>query len=113
MSKTLYELCTIQREFDEKHSISGKGFYTEIDDKNLHELEHLIVCLIGELGEFSNILKKVVRGDYALSEVKSELDEELADTFIYLLKISNQFGVNLEDEFIKKVRKNTNRFEEN
>jgi NTP pyrophosphatase (non-canonical NTP hydrolase) len=112
MSKTLSELCEIQRDFDKRHSVSGKSFYVDIDDSNLQELEHLIVCLVGELGEFSNMVKKVVRGDSSLSEVKEELDEELADTFIYLLKISNQFGVNLEDEFLKKMSKNHGRFEE-
>ncbi|MEH6357454.1 MAG: MazG nucleotide pyrophosphohydrolase domain-containing protein [Pseudomonadales bacterium] len=112
MGKTFSELCEIQRDFDKSHSVSGKSFYVDIDDKNLQELEHLIVCLVGELGEFSNILKKVVRGDSKLSDVKSELDEELADTFIYLLKISNQFGVNLEKELLKKISKNQRRFEE-
>lgn len=112
MSRTFSELLEIQSEFDKSHEVSGKSFYVDIDENNLHELEHLVVCLLGELGEFSNLLKKVVRGDRRLSEVKEQLDEELADTFIYLLKISNQFGVDLEQEFLNKLSKNQERFEE-
>ncbi|WP_417228252.1 hypothetical protein [Amphritea sp.] len=113
MSKSLSDICKIQREFDQKHSVSGKSFYVDINESNLHELEHLVVCLMGELGEFSNILKKVVRGDNSLSEAKISLNEELVDTFIYLIKISNQFNVDLEKEFLKKVDKNKRRFGEN
>ncbi len=112
MSKTFTELCEIQREFDKSHSVSGKSFYIDVSEDNLHDLEHLIVCLIGELGEFSNLLKKVVRGDVCLADVKGDLDEELADTFIYLIKIANQFNVDLENEFIKKLSKNELRFKE-
>jgi NTP pyrophosphatase (non-canonical NTP hydrolase) len=110
MNLKLTDLKKMQEEFDLTHSVSGKSFYTKIDDKNLHELEHLAVCLTGELGEFCNILKKVTRGDMELAEVKDELDLELIDVFIYLLKISNQFDVDLESGFLKKLAINKTRF---
>ena len=52
------DLVQIQKDFDLTHYVK-KSFYTEINESNLYELEHLIVCLIGELGEFSNILKSI------------------------------------------------------
>ncbi|PKI07124.1 nucleotide pyrophosphohydrolase, partial [Shewanella sp. 11B5] len=67
MSITLKEICRKQENFDKKTSIKGRSFYRSIDEDNLHELEHLIVCLIGEIGEFSNLTKKVVRGDKCLN----------------------------------------------
>lgn len=112
MSKTFSELCDIQRDFDKKHSVAGNSFYVDINEDNLKDLEHLIVCLLGELGEFSNLVKKVVRGDAPLNEMKSEIDEEFADTFIYLIKIANQFNIDLETEFLKKMSKNRSRFKE-
>ena len=48
----------------------------------------------------------------SLHEMKSDIDEELADTFIYLIKIANQFNVDLENEFLNKMSKNKKRFEE-
>ena len=111
MSLTLEEIKSIQKNFDLEHSVNDKGFYIDIDASNINELEHLAVCLTGEIGEFCNILKKVVRGDFKLDEAKEQMSEELADCFIYLLKISNQFDVDIEAEFIKKVNKNKMRFE--
>ncbi|TGZ32497.1 hypothetical protein EQ875_03901 [Photobacterium damselae subsp. damselae] len=110
MSLTLKEICQKQKNFDKKISINGKSFYTQINEENIQELEHLIVCLVGELGEFSNLTKKIVRGDKFLNEEKSNLDEELVDTFIYLIKIANQFDVDLEKGFLDKLSKNKNRF---
>ena len=109
MTLTIRDLLEKQREFDEKHS-GDIPFFVEIDEKNLPELEHLLVCLLGELGEFSNILKKVRRGDLALDSAKNELDEELVDVFIYLLKIAGQFGVDLEGGYEKKMEKNALKF---
>ena len=112
MNLTLKDIRSLQKAFDKKHNVSNKSFYVDIDSSNLEELEHLVVCLIGELGEFSNILKKVTRGDFELKDVKDSLDEELVDTFIYLIKIANQFNVNLEEGYLKKLEKNKGRFNE-
>jgi NTP pyrophosphatase (non-canonical NTP hydrolase) len=110
MTLKLKALKKMQEQFDLTHEVSGNSFYTKIDKHNLHELEHLAVCLTGELGEFCNILKKVTRGDMELSEVKKELDMELVDVFIYLLKISNQFDVDLEKGYLDKLELNKTRF---
>lgn len=110
MSLTLDEIKNIQKKFDLEHSINNKRFYIDIDINNINELEHLAVCLTGEIGEFCNILKKVVRGDLKLEVAKEQMNEELADCFIYLLKIANQFDIDIEEEFIKKVSKNKERF---
>lgn len=55
MNLTLKEICEKQEDFD-KTAIKGRVLQ-KINGSNLHELEHLIVCLLGELGEFSNITK--------------------------------------------------------
>jgi NTP pyrophosphatase (non-canonical NTP hydrolase) len=110
MRRSLDQIKEIQKQFDLSHKVGSKQFYVKIDEKNIHELEHLAVCLAGEFGEFCNILKKTCRGDITLAEAKPSLSEELADTFIYLIKISNQFGIDLESEFLKKIEKNKSRF---
>lgn len=108
-SLTISELLQKQREFDEHH-VGKIPFFTKIDETNLEELEHLIVCVIGELGEFSNIVKKIRRGDFPLSKAKPDLNEELVDIFVYLLKICAQFDVDLEGEYLKKMQKNEKKF---
>ena len=106
----LKDIQELQQSFDKSHQMK-LDFYEKIDEKNLPALEHLVVCLLGELGEFSNLLKKVVRGDYELKDVKDSLDEELVDVFIYLIKIANQFDVDLENGYLKKLEKNKVKFE--
>jgi len=103
------KLIQLQTEFDKEHGVV-RPFYVPISSNNLQELEHLVVCLVGEVGEFANELKKVVRGDTSYEERKAALAEELADTFIYLVKIAAQTGVDLESEYLKKLEKNRQRF---
>ncbi|WP_459910944.1 MazG-like family protein [Desulfotomaculum defluvii] len=106
---TISEIKKLQLEFDLNHA--GKiPFFEEINENNIQALEHLIVCLVGEIGEFSNIVKKVRRGDYPLSEVKDKLDEELIDVFIYLIKISNQLNVDIDTGYLNKLKKNKSKF---
>lgn len=102
-------LVRLQSDFDKGHGVT-KPFYVPISSDNLQELEHLVVCMVGEVGEFANELKKVVRGDASYEERKAALAEELADTFIYLLKIAAQTGIDLESEYLTKLEKNRQRF---
>lgn len=105
----LSQLIQLQVDFDRSHGLK-KPFFVPISGDNLGELEHLIVCLIGEIGEFSNELKKVVRGDTTYEDRHAMLSEELADAFIYLMKMAAQTGIDLEAEFLKKLEKNRQRF---
>lgn len=111
MRMTLDEVKAAQKEFDKTHTAAGKSLYIEITDNNIYELEHLAVCLSGEVGEFCNVLKKIYRGDFSLSEAKPKLSEELADAFIYLIKISNQLNIDIELEVLNKIEKNKTRFQ--
>jgi NTP pyrophosphatase (non-canonical NTP hydrolase) len=105
----LATLIQLQTDFDRAHGIA-KPFFVPISSNNLCELEHLVVCMVGEVGEFANELKKIVRGDSSYEERKAALAEELTDTFIYLIKIAAQTGIDLESEYLKKLEKNRQRF---
>lgn len=107
---TLDELMHLQQEFDSKHK-SKFPWNCEITDDNLEMLEFLLVSLLGELGEVSNIVKKVVRGDFLLEDKKAEIAEEMADMFIYMMKLSYQMGIDLESACLEKIKKNQERFE--
>ena len=110
MSKSLAELKEIQKKFDLGHEGAKQPFYIEITENNISDLEHLAVCLAGEVGEFCNVLKKVTRGDFGWNQAKLELSEELADVFIYLIKISNQADIDIENAVLNKIKKNKLRF---
>ena len=110
MRLTLQQIKELQEQFDKGHE-GNIPFYEDINEDNLEVLEHLIVCLVGEMGEFANILKKCKRGDFSLPDKKEELDEELTDMFIYLIKISNQLKVDLEKHFLEKMEQNRLKFQ--
>ena len=58
--------------------------------------------LAGEVGELSNLLKKVRRGDMTLDEARVAIGKELADVQCYLSILAWRAGVNLGDATISK-----------
>lgn len=106
---TIKELMELQEEFDLTHT-SKFNWAEKINDDNIEMLEFLLISMFGEIGETANLVKKSVRGDFKLEEIKEELSEEVADIFIYLLKICIQLDIDLEASFLKKKAKNKNRF---
>jgi NTP pyrophosphatase (non-canonical NTP hydrolase) len=103
------ELVKLQNDFDSRHEGNFK-WNEKITDNNIEMLEFLLISLFGEIGETANLVKKCVRGDFKLSQIEPKLEEEIADIFIYLIKISNQLNIDLEKVYLAKMEKNINRF---
>jgi len=101
----LKDLMKIQNEFDRRH-----GWGCPIDENNIQELERLVVCLTGELGEFANLVKKIFRGDLLYDKTKGKLEEEVIDIFIYLMIVCNEMEIDLENSYLRKLEKNEERF---
>lgn len=88
------------------------------DSKSLYnQLTKDLVGLFGEIGEFSNIVKKInIKLDnpdnYELDmqSVHSLLSEELVDSFIYIIRIAAILEVDLEHEVLKKIALNAERY---
>ena len=70
----------------------NKGF-------NTTNVEKEFCLLYGEVGEAFN----------AYNKKKNDLNEELADIAIYLFGLSEMLGFDLEDEIVKKMKKNKKR----
>lgn len=96
------------------------GFLVEFPSKKekYEQITKDLVGLFGEIGEFSNIVKKVnikiEKEKYSLDIDKSEnfLKEEWVDAFIYMLRISKILDIDIEKEVIKKIKKNKKKYEE-
>jgi NTP pyrophosphatase (non-canonical NTP hydrolase) len=99
----------MQAKFDARHG-KRSSWATRVTPSKIGVLEHGVVCLLGELGEFANIVKKVKRGDLPLARARPSLTEELTDTFIYLIKLANQLDIDLEATFLERLRYNEERF---
>ena len=59
-------------------------------------------AVVGELGEYANLRKKVERGDMTMDEARPLLADELADVVIYLDILAMQLGVNLGEAVMEK-----------
>lgn len=72
----------------------GRVCHSEKDGSDWSPAQWL-QAVVGELGEYANLRKKVERGDFTLEEAKPMLADELADVVIYLDILSGQLGIDL------------------
>jgi len=106
------ELITMQNKFDKEH-----GWLS--NPENLSELiDHLhrdLVGLLGELGEFANILKKITlihdrpdmeKSQKLFEELKGDLSKELIDSLIYFIRITTHLNIDVEKEYVNKLSSN-------
>jgi len=115
----LKELQEIQRNFDRKHGWET-GTHLE-KEKLLMCLQQDLIGLFGEAGEFANVLKRITLGCHKrppqdlnslFSNSMGNLREEIVDTFIYLIRLADSLGVDLESEYLKKLQFNEIRHKE-
>lgn len=63
--------------------------------------------------EFCFLYGEVAEAYEAYRKKKDDLNEEIADIAIYLMRLSEMLGFDLEDEILKKVSKNEKRIYKN
>jgi NTP pyrophosphatase (non-canonical NTP hydrolase) len=110
----LAALMKIQITADEK-----RGFPVRFcgDRERVTQLMKDLVGLVGEIGEFSNFLKKIDikldRPAYdgpSLGESRDQLREEVMDSFIYLMRLVAILETDLEADLLKKIQINQARY---
>jgi NTP pyrophosphatase (non-canonical NTP hydrolase) len=96
-----------------------RGFRVDFDnDVERHaQLAADLVGLMGEIGEFANLVKKVglrlSRPTYngpSLEDASDKLREELADAIIYIIRLSRILGGDLERDILAKMERNDTRY---
>jgi len=86
--------------------------------QNLEDLISGTIAITGELGEFANLVKKKLRSEkyQKIREDEKDVDfderlkEELIDVFIYFLKLCAILEIDVEKEYLKKIKKVEKRF---
>lgn len=106
-------LQELQKEFDLDYF---GGFWDIRNERDfLSSLKHVVIALAGEVGEFSNIVKKIDRevmnlGGGIGGEYIDRLREELVDIFIYVLIGANLLGMDLGKAYLERLEYNKRRF---
>lgn len=109
------ELVAAQVAFDKAH-----GFPVEFESisNKYAQVSKDLIGLIGEIGEFSNVVKKITLHlerplKYKMSVVDAEklLKEELIDALIYVVRLAAILDVDIQEEYVRKMAVNAARYE--
>jgi NTP pyrophosphatase (non-canonical NTP hydrolase) len=96
-----------------------RGFAVDFPttEQRQDQLSRELVGLVGEIGEFANVLKKVtLRSEHpayegpTLEQASAQLGEELADALIYIIRLSAILGSDLEADLVAKMKFNDARY---
>lgn len=108
----LKNIIEFQKKFDVAHGWDWANFKN--DEEMLKKLQYITIALGGEQGEFSNIVKKILREFNQNKSVNQEhmkhLKEELVDIFAYTLVAAEFFNMDLEKAYFEKMKFNEERF---
>ena len=85
-------------------------FVEERNWEQFHTPKNLVMALSGEVGELNECFQWL--NDDDIEDVKNSpeklipIEHEIADVFIYLIRIANKMGIDVEDAVYKKMELN-------
>lgn len=91
-----------------------RKFAEERDWNQFHTPRNLLLALVGEVGELSEIFQwkgEVKEGlnDWTEKE-KEHVGEELSDVLLYLIRLSDKCGIDLGQAALDKIKKNEEKY---
>ena len=91
-----------------------RKFAEEREWDQFHNIRNLFLALVGEVGEIAEILQWTPDGDIdalLANQVKKEaLGEELADVLIYLLRMVDKAGIDIDAVTRAKLKSNAKKY---
>lgn len=103
----LREIFEKQKEFDRR---LGWNIYEKCQtpEETLKFMEHFVLVMVEELGEIARVRKQYHRDKQAF--VVEHLRHEMADVFVYLMQGCMALSMDLELEYLNKLKDNEERF---
>jgi dCTP diphosphatase len=90
------------------------NFALERNWEQFHTIKNLVLALVGEAGELASVVQWLEGVDKTFldsnQDIRQDLADELADVFIYLLRIADVSGINLMSAAEEKMKKNSGRY---
>lgn len=98
----------------EKINNEVSKFIEERDWDQFHSIKNLSMALSVETSELVEIfqwLKESESNEVSTNpKLKEQVEEEISDIFIYLMRIAIKSGVNIEDAVLSKIKKNSEKY---
>ncbi len=89
-------------------------FIRERDWDQFHSVKNLSMALSVESSELAEIFQWMKEDESnavkSNAEIKAKLQEEIADVFIYLFRISEKAEIDLESAVLQKIKKNAEKY---
>ena len=89
-------------------------FAKERDWNQFHSIRNLTLALVGEVGELAEVLQwegEIDLDYFANSPEKAKaFNEEMADVFLYLLRLADIAGIDIEKEASLKMLSNAKKY---
>ena len=90
-----------------------RGFARERDWEQFHTPKNLAMALVGEVGELVEILQWLTPEQAAAvmdSDRAADVEDELADVLIYLVRLADVLGIDLAAAAATKLDRNEQRY---
>lgn len=96
----------IQKQVDE--------FASARDWEQFHNPKNLVMALTGEVGELTALFQwlpsEECTADRASDKLMKSAESEMADVFIYLVRLADKLGIDLEEAARRKIELNEERY---
>jgi len=104
----LKQIFEVQRKFDRER---GWNRYEkcETPEEIVDFMEHFMIVTVEELGEVSRVRKQFLRDKRSLNV--EALRHEMVDLFVYLMQACMALNMNLEAEYMLKMKESEERFQ--
>ncbi len=87
-----------------------RGFTAERDWERFHDPKSLLLALVGEVGELSELFQwlpaESARAMAAEAPLRTRVGEELADVLLYLVRLADVLDVDLRSAAAAKLKTN-------
>ena len=91
-----------------------RSFAVARDWQQFHTARNLVLALVGEAGELASEFQWIndseVEAALTNPDKRDAIGSELADVFIYLLRLADVMGIDLATELTKKIAINETRY---
>jgi len=87
-------------------------FAEERDWDQFHSPKNLVMALTSEVGELNEIFQWLTEEQSKKDNIKEidNIKNEVADIFIYLLRLADMLDIDLEEAVLEKIKKNADKY---